>query len=389
MDIYTKTISEGTVPPRTEGAYRMPTESHFGRGAISKLPGIFKQSKRVLAVAAEHVKQKPEFIGAIAALSAEAEVIVYEPPIKASDFETINALIDFARAREVDAVLAVGGGAVLDTAKCAAALARAEGTIEDYVRSKGRELRAHGLFFVAVPTTAGTGSEVTPWATVWGSDLKKYSLASPEYLFPDAAVVDPSLTDSLPSYETAVTGMDALTQAMEAYWNVNHNPISDEYALEAIRLVLGHLERAATAPIPDARDHMMAASFFAGLAFSNTQTTLCHAVSYPMTTHWGVAHGQAVSITLPAFIEYIIPALPEERQKAFLAACTADSVSDAARKVRELMRRIGLKTRLSELSIPPEGIDVIVAEGFHPDRAKNSPKIPTPEELKRLLESSY
>lgn len=378
------------IKPEENSDYKMPTKVYFGRGGFSELAGILDKSKciRVGLIAASHFKRRAEYQDFIKNLS-NATPFDYPERIITSDFKTINEATSFMRENKVDCIIAIGGGSVLDTAKCVAALAKNDGLIEGYLQSKTKSLNGKGAFFIAVPTTSGTGSEVTPWATVWGSDDKKYSLSSSEFLFPDVALVDPALTDSLPAYETATSGIDALCQAIEAFWNVKHNPVSDSYALESIRVIIENLEAAVNNPVPSVRDEMAWGSLASGLAFSNTQTTLCHSVSYPITIHWGVAHGQATSITLPLFIEYIVPVLDKDRREKLLKKIGSKTEHEAAEKIKNLMRAINLKTRLSELGVPKDGLDTIITEGFNPERAKNSPRISTPDEFKKMLETIY
>lgn len=374
--------------PRVEKGYQMPTMVYFGRGAVEEIADLPEMTglKKIILVCGEHFKQSAVFGNLKQNLAKNgAKVFVYEGKIAKSDFETINALIDFCRTNVFDLIVAVGGGTILDTAKCAAILSTNEGLVEDYLVSKTRQLQVKSIPFLAVPTTAGTGSEVTPWAVVWDyGNYEKYSLASP-LMFPYLALVDSSLTDELPAKVTAETGMDALAQAVEAYWSKFHNPVSDEYALKAIKLVMDNLALAVNLPTPEARDWMAKASLLAGLAFSNTKTTICHSVSYPITIHRGIAHGQAVSVTLPAFIRYSLPVM-EGREKPLLEALGADNIEMAAQKVETLMKEINLAAKLSELGIKKEDIPTIVAEGYNPDRANNAPRVPTPDELKLILE---
>jgi alcohol dehydrogenase class IV len=132
---------------------------------------------------------------------------------------------------------------------------------------------------------------------------------------------------------------------------------------------------------------MALGSLLGGLALSNTRTTICHSVSYPMTIHWGIPHGQATSITLPLFIEYTFPVLPKAKLLKILKAMNVSSIESASKRVKKLMINIGLKTRLSELGITEGDLDLIVREGFDPARAKNAPKIPSPRELENMLHS--
>lgn len=379
-----------TIGPIKETTYEMPTKVIFGRGALAEVGDLplVKKGKRLVLVVGGHFKTGKDFSQLKLNIAENGKKIaVYGGRILKSNFAIINELVNFCRRERPEAIIAVGGGTILDSAKCAAILAKNGGRVEDYVREKTRELKNNGITFVAIPTTAGTGSEVTPWATVWDEEKKgKYSLTSP-LMFPDLAIVDSSLTDELPPKVTAESGIDALAQAIEAYWSVKHNPVSDEFALKAIKLAMETLEPVVSHPDKKARDKMAKAALFSGLAFSNTQTTICHSVSYPITAHFGVTHGQAVAITLPIFIEYSLPILEPGRKKALLSAIGAKNEKEAATKITALMKNCGLATRLSEVGIGEKDIDLIVFDGFHPDRAKNAPRIPKTEELKRMLYS--
>jgi len=385
-----KNKSFKTFLPKKTKSYFLPTIIYFGRGVIEKLPEIIKKKKHknILFVISNSSLKNTEVGEVIEKLKQNVQVTIYPNAIKKSDYKTIDTLTNFCRKNSFHLIVAIGGGAVLDTAKCAAILASHEGLVKDYIETKTRKLSKKKVPFIALPTTSGTGSEVTPWATVWADNKKKYSLTNSD-MFAEIALVDPQLSDSLPSSVTAESGIDALCQAIESYWNLNHNPTSDKYALEAIKTIMSSLEGAVNNPSRTFRDNMALGSLLGGLAFSNTQTTICHAVSYPMTSHWGVPHGQATSITLPLFITYTLPVLTKKRKQKLLQAIGATSPENAAKKITKLMKDIGLKTRLSKLEIPKAGIKQIVAEGFHPDRAKNAPRIPDSDELQKMLYAIY
>lgn len=379
-----------TIQPKKTSFYFLPTTVYFGRRVIEKLPGIVKKkkSKNILFVIGNSSLENKAIQKILQKVQQLSKITIYPHVIKKSDYKTIDTLTNFCRKYRFDCIIAIGGGAILDTAKCAAILASHQGLVKEFVETKTKKLGKRKISFFAFPTTSGTGSEVTPWATVWADNKKKYSLTSPE-MFADVAFVDPQLTDSLPSLVTAESGIDALCQAIESYWNVNHNPTSDKYALEAIKIIIDSLKATVTHPTQKSRDEMAYGSLLGGLAFSNTQTTICHAVSYPMTSHYGVPHGQATSITLPLFINYTLPILPKLRQQKLLHAMEVYTVQNGAKKIKQLMEDIGLKTHFSELGIPKKGIKQIVAEGFHPDRAKNAPRIPTSKELEEMLLTIY
>lgn len=380
---------EEVIQPQIGKDYQMPTTVFFGRGIFKKIATFpeIKTAKRILLVTGQHFKKTKDFQLLEEVFNQEKrEVLVYKEEINKSSFEAVNRLSGYCSKIGPEIIIAVGGGTILDTAKCAAILAKSGGKAEDYLITKTRQLKNKGISFIAVPTTAGTGSEVTPWAVVWDLiNKKKYSLASP-FMFPKLAIVDPSLTDDLPSRITAQTGMDALTQAIEAYWSKSNNPVSDKYALEAINLIIENITQAVNYSNPKVRDMMAKGSLLAGLAFSNTKTTICHSVSYPMTAHFNVVHGEAVAITLPLFIKYSFSSLETDRKKKLLKVVLAHNEEQAAKKFTALLKRIDLATRLSQLGIKRKDIELIVKEGFDPDRANNAPRIPRPEELRKMLE---
>ena len=375
------------IGPIKEKVYKMPTEVRFGRGALKEVCNFpqLKNGGKVVLLAGGHFKNSEDFRQLKSnLLKTGKEVIVYGENIRKSSIEAIDKLTEFCRDKNPDVLTAIGGGTVIDAGKSATVLSKNKGIVEDYIK-RGEKLENKGIKFIAVPTTAGTGSEVTPWATVWDTRTKKkYSLDS-LVMFPTLAIVDSQLTDSLPAKITAETGIDALAQAIEAYWSVKHNPVSDEFALEAIKLAIETLGKVVKNPTKELRDKMAKASLFTGLAFSNTQTTICHAVSYPITAHFNIPHGQAVAITLPPFIKYTLPSLKKERRFRLLHALRSTDEKKAREKIALLIKNIGLKTKLSQLGIKKKDIRLIVKEGFHPDRVGNAPKILTKEELYRIL----
>lgn len=375
--------------PKVETAYSMPTEVVYGRGALERIGDekLITGARKIILVAGGHFKKAPEFTSLKKTLLNHGRnLILFDDKIATSGFATINGLINFMKENQPDVIVAVGGGTIIDTAKCAAILTWNPGGVEEYLIN-GKKIVEEGVSLAVIPTTAGTGSEVTPWAVVWDyKNREKYSLSSP-LMFPSLAIVDPALTDEMPPKITAETGMDALTQAIEAFWSKFHNPVSDAYALQAIILIMDNLEKAVNVPNEEARDNMAKGSLFSGLAFSNTKTTICHSISYPMTLHWGITHGQAVSVTLPKMVDYSLPVLEKGRCHELLCAMSVKTIAEAARKIEKLMTSINLMTKLSMLGIKEKDLDIIVGEGYNPDRMGNAPRVPAPAELKGLLKS--
>ncbi len=291
---------------------------------------------------------------------------------------------------DVDWIIGIGGGSVLDTAKTVAFLVTQKKDLQTFLKHENIEPSHSGIPLIAIPTTSGTGSEVTPWATIWDFNEKKKFSLSDTNMFPKHAIVDPSLTLSLPPNVTAYTSFDALSHALEAYWSLHANPISDVFALEAIRLIMTNLDQAINdLNSLEYRIALAKASLFSGLAFSNTKTAAVHSISYPMTLHYGIPHGVACALTLAEFWQYNLSAIDSDKVSRLLHIVGESDPAVFGSRIKALASRTGLPTTLSEACIPKEGIGIIVNEGFHPDRVDNNPRKLNRKELREILERLY
>ncbi len=304
---------------------------------------------------------------------------------------------DLCRSANADLVVAVGGGSALDMAKLIATFAVQEGEPEDFVLGR-RPLSTDALSLIALPTTCGTGSESTPFAVVYIGKTK-YSLAHASML-PTAAILDANLLDALPPRVVAASGMDAFSQAVEAFWSVNSTDASREFSRQALELLLPALEDAVLRPQPATLQAMLLAANLAGQAIAIARTTAAHAASYPMTSFFGVAHGHAAALTLPAFMAFNAEVgegdIQDPRGVAFVRRRMAElcdwleatDVEDARQKCIRLMASIGLETALAPLGIRTDAdVEVIVTNGFNPQRVKNNPRAVTEEGLRSILQS--
>jgi alcohol dehydrogenase class IV len=305
--------------------------------------------------------------------------------------------VELARRERTDTVLAIGGGTAMDLGKSIAVLADEQGDAASLVE-RSRPLtgrRRRGL--VLVPTTAGTGSEVTRFAVVYVDGMKR-SLDHP-CLAADDAVVDPELTFSMSPRLTAVTGMDALSQGIESYWCIRSTAESRRRASRAVRLALANLEAACSRPTPRVRREMSLAALLAGQAIDVTRTTAAHAVSYPLTGCYGIPHGHACALTLPRFFVFNAGVsaadVQDPRGAGFVRARMAELASlvgaatpqAACARLEALLGRLGLETRLSELGLNGEDRERVIALGFNPDRVGNNPRRLTPQHLRGILDS--
>lgn len=290
--------------------------------------------------------------------------------------DEIEALLEQTRRLNIGSVVAVGGGSVLDTGKILAVLldkANSNVSLREVLRD-GKDFVHTRLGLVCIPTTSGTGAEVTPFATVWDKEKsKKYSFASSS-LEPDRIVLDPTLTVTAPYDVTIDCALDACSHAMESLWNRSACPESIALAQQSLRLFVAAFQKVSV-DLNDlqARTQMQQASFLAGLSIRITRTALAHSISYPITLHYGVPHGLACSFTLPAIAEAV--------SAAGLWPETLDR--DLIDKVLEVLNGIDLYGRLGKYCTP-EQVRALTGEMFTKGRADNF-VLPIEEALQTVL----
>lgn len=296
-------------------------------------------------------------------------------------------------------IIAVGGGSVIDTAKLLKAFWINPLSLDEYLSTEDdSELSPAALPLIAIPSTAGSGSEATRFAVVY-KNKKKYSVEH-DKLLPDFSVVIPPLLASVPQHVAASSGMDALCQGIESYWSIHSTDESRKLAAEAITLAWNWIEKAVNERSSDALNHMAQASHLAGRAINITKTTAPHAISYPMTSYFGITHGHAVGLLTARFLtfnegvteedcldargpEWVKQRLREINIK--LGVITGDQASDTlSKKVTSL----GLEASFSQLGIKTQDdIELIIENGFDPERVKNNPRAINASSMRRLISS--
>jgi len=309
--------------------------------------------------------------------------------------EVAETVAEVARKRRYNIVVGIGGGSVLDMAKVAAISLKNPGSMRNYV---GVNLVKKPCFpSILLPTTAGTGSEVTNVAVVTiTEDELKTSIISP-YMFGNVAIVDPSLTYSLPPRLTASTGLDALSHALEAIISVNANSITDSLALEAVKLIFANLPKAYKSGEPESRHGMCLGSLMAGMAFGNAGVCLGHAAAYTFAVSHKVTHGVSCGLVLPYVFRFSASAiswkLPEIARAMDLDAENMKpeeiglSISEA---VLDLIGELQMPKRLRDLGIPKEAVPKMADKLLTFNRLiQRSPKQPSKEEASKLFEEMW
>lgn len=295
---------------------------------------------------------------------------------------TVDKLAETIRGHLGDVVVALGGGSSLDCAKAACSVAIQGGPARKY-HSEGVALDSRHLPLIAVPTTAGTGSEVTPIAVLDDPEKGIKAPIAHDNFYPKLAIVDPELTLTVPRHITAITGLDALSHGIEGYWSKNHQPICDLMALESVRLVFRHLSAAlANGSDIKARTGMSLAALLGGLGFQLPKNAAVHACSFPLSNKYHMPHGSACAMTLDHFVRFNSESMGE-RGIALARAAGFAGMNDLADGIAELKAEAGLPTTLREVGVCDNNIDELVKNSFHPIMG-NNPREVTPDALRAL-----
>lgn len=291
-------------------------------------------------------------------------------------------------------IVGVGGGSAMDMAKLLAAAAAQDRPLRELL-AQGAKLAETTASLILIPTTAGTGSEATHFATVYDG-MQKYSVAHPS-LRPRWAIVDPDLTNSLPTAITASTGIDALCQGIESLWAVNSTEVSREDARTAIKLAMEHLETAVHNPTPEARLGMCKSAYLAGRAIDVSKTTACHALSYGLTIRWDVPHGHAVGVSLGEMIVFNSKVgeddVTDPRGVDHVRAMTGEVVQllgatdaeDARKRFDALMSRVGLVGDLRSLGAAAPDDRAWMSSQVNLERLGNNPRRMSAADLDGVL----
>ncbi|MEE9192076.1 MAG: iron-containing alcohol dehydrogenase [Candidatus Aerophobetes bacterium] len=306
--------------------------------------------------------------------------------------------LDLYRRSKCDFIIALGGGSPIDTAKAVCIMASNPGVIQDY---KGLDkVSSPGAPLIAIPTTAGTGSETTIFTIITDTKTNVKMLIGSPFILPSVALVDPLLTASSPPSVTAATGVDALTHAIEAYVSVKAQPMSDVFALSAIKFLSENLRQAwANGDNLEARSLTMLGAFQAGVAFSNSSVALVHGMSRPIGAYFHAPHGLSNAVLLAPVVEFSISGNP--KRYADIARAMGEKVeglgvmegaSKASKAVRELVRDIKIPA-LATLGVTREKLKTVVGkmadDAIASGSPGNNPRKATKEEIVELYWKTF
>ncbi len=367
-----------------------PVRTIQGAGSLGAIPQLirdrFEENCRVLLLAwSEKIFQLDVFRQLDAEGHSVRKICFTESnPTVEQLFEVYRQTRAFAP----QLVIAVGGGSVMDVGKSLCCLYGKDIRDEDGLRLLIQD-KSYGTpqaCWIGVPTTAGTGSEVTCWATIWdpSRDTKRSVESQKNYAL--AAVVDSDLLAEIPLGLAVSSALDAVAHAVESYWARHTNLVSRELALGAIQAVMSHIDRLMDGDIT-AHENMSQGSMMAGMAFSNTKTTACHSISYPLTMHYGIPHGTAVSMLLAPVMKLNEDAI-EDKERLF-RALGVKSVEELDARVKDLLQRAGFPAALSAWKVKREDLRRLAELGITKGRADNNPVDLDPDKIQKILESIY
>ena len=351
---------------------------HTGSGVLAVLPEEAKRlgMHKILLLTDPFLKENG-MAGQVAALLEKAGIesiihdqVVAEPPLAVGE-----ALVAFTRAQQVNGVIGLGGGSALDLAKLAAVFAVQDGQVGDFLNLSGsRQLEKRGLPSILIPTTAGTGSEVTN-ISVLALESSKDVIAH-DFLLPDVAIIDPALTASVPPRVTAATGIDALTHAIESYLSIHANPVTEALSLQAVRLIARSLRTVVKhGDDRQAREDMSYGSFLAGIAFFNAGVAGVHALAYPLGGQFHLAHGESNAVLLPYVMAHIRPSCEKKLKDIYetMGYSTAQlSQEEAAQRciqaLGQLVADVGIPASLQDFGIPENALAGLTADACQQTR---------------------
>ena len=373
-----------------------PQKIVFGTGCIETFVEDYKKLglQRLFVLTAPPIRpliEEPLETLRKAGISIEIfQNILAEPTV--NDFK---AILEVAREFKADSVVGIGGGSVLDVTKLVAAFLNSDQQVEDCFGTGF--IKQKGLWFACLPTTAGTGSEVSPNAILLDErDHLKKGIVSP-FLIADAAYVDPKLTWTVPAKVTADTGMDALTHCIEAYTNKFAHPSVDIYALKGIQLIAANLEKAVkSGQDQEAREALAFGSLYGGLCLGPVNTAAVHALSYPLGGEFHIPHGLSNAILLPSVMKFNMPAnIKRHAEVAIALGCQpgANEEETAQRGVDFIYRladAVGIPNKLTALDIPQTAVDGMAKAAMQVQRLlKNNPREVTEQDAKDIYNSLY
>ena len=367
-------------------SYYNPARIIFNVNIEEKIKALLEANEHNVMIVCSNRFEKTETFRKLKKSLKKHELKVFTEIESNPSYTSCNNAISFFKDFKADAVIAIGGGSVIDTAKAVIMSHCAKGSqIEDLMCLNN--IKSERPLFIACPTTHGSSSELTTWATIWNKLKHKKTSLSDKCLLPDYALYDIALFASLPINISFSSTLDSLSHSFEALWNKHSNPISDYFAYESIRIIFDNILNIKIDISADIRSKLVLASINAGLAFSNTKTAAAHAISYPLTARYNIPHGVACSMTLKALLEINIGKIKNKIQRLCRTMGIANMDVFWDRVYYALKESVSL--RLRDYNIKLEELDMIANESFNKERIENNAVILNKNDIYRILKEIF
>jgi len=377
--------------------FRLPTKIVFGPGTAKEVGMEVDELKRARAlIVTDQALVQTDLVKMVQKVLGKKCVGIFSDVVPDTGLHIVNAGTEYGRKLEADVLVSVGGGSVIDTAKGMAICLAKGGKLGDHA---GFNILSGPITpHIAIPTTAGTGSEVTYVAIIKDHEQKKKLLFADNYLIPNVAILDPHMTIGLPRLMTAATGMDALSHCVEAIHSRQSQPVADALAFHGIRMIREFLPRAVeNGGDIIARGQMLIAACIAGAAFSNAQVGLVHALAHSVGAKFGVPHGIANSVLLPHCILYNLDACVDKYSQIAQAMGRdvrgmepLKAAEQAASAIKEFSKTIGMPQTLREVNVEESGLEHCANDALTDGSIVYNPKlILDPEEILKVFRNAF
>jgi alcohol dehydrogenase len=341
---------------------------------LGRLPDLIPGSGKILLVTTPGFTRRG-LTDKIAGFVGKSRLLVFDQVTPNPELDSLDQATLTFKSCNIAAIVALGGGSALDTGKVlgVALPCDLDNPLDKIFRQGIEYTWDKGIPVIAIPTTSGTGAEVTPFATVWDQTTHKKHSVEGDQVYPEIALLDPELTLTLPYQVTLYTGLDAVSHALESLWNKNKTVVSQAFALQALAIANKALPLVLETPDDVIlRRDMQNTAMLAGMAISQTKTAIAHSISYPLTSHYGVPHGLACSFTLPSLIEYYLNFNTIKYENVILNS-TLENISN-----------LNLMTEIFRYISKVE-IESHIDEMFNPQRAENFFKVINNDKIIDLL----
>jgi 1,3-propanediol dehydrogenase/alcohol dehydrogenase len=378
------------MPPINE--FRLPEVTHFGWGAVERVgEEAARIGKRALLVTGRSAMKRAGVTDRVCSLlrAAGVDVVTFDKVEADPSSATIQEGAKVALREKRELVIGLGGGSPMDAARAIAAMAVLDGHILDYTR--GKPVDRPGLPLINIATTAGTASEITPFAVVLDEGRKLKIGIKSIHWFARAAITDPELTLTMSPELTAATGLDALTHAVESYLSTGATPPSEALALKAVELIGANLCAAvADGTNRQAREGMALASMSAGMAFANSGLGLVHGLVHPIGARFGLPHGLVCGRLLPAVLRFNLPAAEGKLTHVARALTGKEQAGadDAIAAVEALLRAVGVPTGIADLQIPADQVPSLAEDGLVAGAVRTNPRPVSKDDARAVLDQA-